>query len=185
MTDTKYKGIRVDLDGVLYDLIAQFAKMDGYDYQGRWFEYIQSLNMTLHEYMKIRFDEFSEAGLFLNGNPCDGAFELVNYLVALKKKYNITIEILGALPHDKPYVNKVRCHKLAFLKKYRLYDKFDDIILCDGSRSKLNYADKKYILIDDFPKTKVRFDEAGAPMILYKNARDTINELANVYGLTV
>lgn len=174
--------LNVDIDGVLYDFTAQMALMDGFKYQGRWFEHIQNQNMKLHEYIAVKFDDYAQNGLFLNGKACDGAHELVSMLCLLKNKYNLQLNILGALPYDKYYGNTVRCHKIAFLKSTGFWSKFDDIIFVDGSKSKLQYANQTSILIDDYPRTKVRFDELNAPMVLYKNPEATMLELEK-YGL--
>jgi hypothetical protein len=91
---------------------------------------------------------------------------------------------LGALPYNKPYNNTVRCHKISFLKAKGFWSKFDDIIFVYGSKSKLQYANDTSILIDDYPRTKARFDELNAPMVLYKNPVDTMKELAK-FGLTL
>lgn len=176
--------LNVDIDGVLYDFTAQMALMDGFKYQGRWFEHIQNQNMKLHEYIALKFDEYAQNGLFLHGKVCDGAHELVSVLSLLKSKYNLQLNILGALPYDKPYGNTVRCHKISFLKSNGLWDKFDDIIFVEGSKSKLQYANDTSILIDDYPRTKKRFDELNAPMVLYKNPESTILELKK-YGLVL
>ena len=176
--------INVDIDGVLYDFTAQMASMDGFKYQGRWFEHIQNQNMKLHDYIVVKFDEYAQNGLFLNGKACDGAHELVSMLSLLKSKYNLQLNILGALPYNKPYSNTVRCHKISFLKAKGFWSKFDDIIFVYGSKSKLQYANDTSILIDDYPRTKARFDELNAPMVLYKNPVDTMKELAK-FGLTL
>lgn len=176
--------LNVDIDGVLYDYAAQMASMDGFKYQGRWFEYIQNNGYNLHDYMRVKFEEYAEHGLFLNGKPCDGAHDLVSMLTLLKNKYNLKLNILGALPYDKSYSNTVRCHKVSFLKTYGLWDKFDEVIFVNGSRSKTDYANSQSILIDDYPRTKKRFDDLNAPMVLYRNPSDTMKELEK-FGLTL
>ena len=57
--------LNVDIDGVLYDFTAQMAFMDGFKYQGRWFEHIQNQSMKLHEYIAVKFDDYAQNGLFL------------------------------------------------------------------------------------------------------------------------
>lgn len=173
--------LNVDVDGVLYDYTSAMAKMDGFDYQGRWFEYIQSQGLTLAQYIALKFDEHAMNGVFLNGNVCDGAHELMSSLNILKKKYGVRINILGALPHKKPYVETVRCHKMQFLKTNNLIQYVDNVILVDGSKSKVNYANKTSLLIDDYPVTKERYDNAGGNMILHRSVKSTLKELES-YG---
>lgn len=169
--------INIDMDGVLYDFTGQMAVMDGFDYAGRWFEYVQDQNLSLHEYIVSKFDEYAPNGLFLNGNLCTGAIELLFHVDKLRTKHGLKVNILGALPHNKPYANIIKEHKLSFIKRLDLNYYFDDIILVDGSKSKLKYANKNSILIDDYPATKSRYDKIGGNMILHKNTKNTINEL--------
>lgn len=170
--------INIDMDGVLYDFTGQMAVMDGFDYTGRWFEYVQSQNISLHKYISLKFDEYAPNGLFLDGNLCNGAMELILHVNDLREKYNLKINILGALPHNKSYANIVKEHKLSFINRHNLNQYFDDIILVDGSKSKLKYSDKNSVLIDDYPATKIRYDKIGGNMILHKNTKDTINQLS-------
>ena len=181
-----YTDINTDSDGVLYDFTTAFARMDGYDYVGRWFEMIQSKNMTLFEYMDHngKFDTFSKDGLFKVGNPCNDANRLLNHLYELRNTYNLKLNILSALPYNKSYVDIVRKDKMEFFERMGILELFDNIILCNGSKDKLNYANKHSILIDDFDRTETRFKNINAPFILHRSFKDTKSQL-DKYGLSL
>ena len=182
----KLKTIYVDLDGVLYDFIGAVANIDGYSYQGRWFEYLLKNNFEYQPYIWDNFDKFVDSKVFLTGEMLPDAKYLLNELVTIAENCDIQLVLLGALSEKSNKHSDILEQKIEWLNYKRFMDAvsiadlFDDVIFVDGSKDKIKYAGPDSILIDDFDRTQTQYQEAGFPFILHRNAQSTIDQLNTI-----
>jgi len=161
----KIEKIYFDLDGVLADFDGGVYKLCGK------YPVKQSNGDDEFIWDAMRSDEH----FFANLEPIAGAVEMFNQL---REKYGNRCEVLSAIPQPFRNMPGSKEDKIHWCRRWL----GEDVVLNLVYRAeKKNFCKgKEYILVDDYEKNIIEWEEAGGRGLLFKNPEDVMELLENI-----
>jgi hypothetical protein len=122
--------------------------------------------------------EWEDADFFFATlSPMQGAYKLLDYLFSLEDKKIIICSSVSAEENTRIYERRVLEKKWAMNKHFHDYP-FAYMIFTESSgAAKAEYANSMSLLIDDWDRNTIVFEEEGGTAILHEKAEDTIAQL--------